>query len=715
MAILFAPPRFKATDKDNNPIPGAFLAFFATQTSTPQPIYADYLLTIALPNPVKADANGLFPAIWLDDSLPAYKYIFTSPDVNDSTQPGAVQYTGDPYNFVSVPIESGDVLKLGLVPNDPTAAAQNTALLRSLTSYKLNPIGWTGQVIFQNTTGADFYEFNDFIDNREGVSIDLRNCIFRVTKAAPTGNENNAGALMFLRDSVLENGTIELNFPSGTGTGCTALFLGARGNEGSFYNPLYDAVYFAATGRTMGNITIRNINIKINAPGQRGISMLGGLQNVLFENVWIDGQNVSDGFYGEYGFATDGAGVASARQSSHGNNIRFVNFKATNLVSTGSGGIAYNGAYNVMIDGLRVLNAPAAFSFGFGEAYYAAPWSGQDGSGATKRTVTVRNVVGKGLTASGGTIQGANTSSVATGYAAGTINALPAPALYLAQSDLVGAIIDGVFLSGTSAGNGLQIVGADRIDISNARIIGFGNGIQLTNEVTRYSIKNVDIFDSSGVGIVVGANFPVWSPARNSVGSITGCFIAGSGSNAINLAFTDSCRVEVNRFGYLLAHDGKSETTQDIAVNVASTATGVICDGNYVSAVTVGVAYAMAGTSSGGNNILNASGVVTNSGLWENALKSISPNRGDVSFAYVPHADYTTQRFGTALTANRAMTLSTTTAVAGDRVRTLRTGLGAFTLTVNGSTVLPISATGWCEHEYDGSAWNEIGAGSPLL
>lgn len=98
MAILFSPPRFKATDRANAPISGAFLQFFQYQTSTLQPIYTDSTLQLPLLNPLKADANGLFSEIWLDDSLPPYKVVFSSPDVNDSTLPGAIIWTIQQYN-----------------------------------------------------------------------------------------------------------------------------------------------------------------------------------------------------------------------------------------------------------------------------------------------------------------------------------------------------------------------------------------------------------------------------------------------------------------------------------------------------------------------------------------------------------------------------------------------------------------------------------------
>lgn len=104
MAILFAATRYRATDKANQPISGAFLSFYATNTSTFQPIYADAALSTVLTNPVKADDNGLFPEIWLDDSLVPYKVIHSSPDTNNSTIPGSIIWSIPQYNTVTDPL-----------------------------------------------------------------------------------------------------------------------------------------------------------------------------------------------------------------------------------------------------------------------------------------------------------------------------------------------------------------------------------------------------------------------------------------------------------------------------------------------------------------------------------------------------------------------------------------------------------------------------------
>lgn len=58
-------------------LPGAKLHFSQTGTSTPQNTYQDIDLTTAHANPVIADANGVFPPIYLDASLPDYRVRLT--------------------------------------------------------------------------------------------------------------------------------------------------------------------------------------------------------------------------------------------------------------------------------------------------------------------------------------------------------------------------------------------------------------------------------------------------------------------------------------------------------------------------------------------------------------------------------------------------------------------------------------------------------------
>jgi len=54
-------------------VPGGKLYFYQTGTTTPQNTYTTEALSVANANPVIADANGLFPAIYLDPTLPSYR------------------------------------------------------------------------------------------------------------------------------------------------------------------------------------------------------------------------------------------------------------------------------------------------------------------------------------------------------------------------------------------------------------------------------------------------------------------------------------------------------------------------------------------------------------------------------------------------------------------------------------------------------------------
>lgn len=132
MAILFA-PFFRATDQQNAPIAGAFATFYKTGTSTLQPIWSEVTLSIALSNPIQADGNGVFPAIWLDDSLPPYKVVFQYPDVNNPAVPGAIiagpNGTIDPYN------STFSVIGLGILLNPQTDAERLASVVPTNYNY----------------------------------------------------------------------------------------------------------------------------------------------------------------------------------------------------------------------------------------------------------------------------------------------------------------------------------------------------------------------------------------------------------------------------------------------------------------------------------------------------------------------------------------------------------------------------------------------------
>lgn len=87
------------------------------------------------------------------------------------------------------------------------------------------------------------------------------------------------------------------------------------------------------------------------------------------------------------------------------------------------------------------------------------------------------------------------------------------------------------------------------------------------------------------------------------------------------------------------------------------------------------------------------------------AFQIVGANRGDASVTLVWGTDVTVQRFSTALTANRTVTLSATNAVNGSWFRVVRTGLGIFTLDVGGLKTIASATAATVDVHYDGSAW----------
>jgi hypothetical protein len=82
MPSLFVLPRQVPLSSSAGLLAGAKLTFSATGSSTPQNTYSDIGLTVAHANPVIADANGVFPKIYLNPSLPHYRVkLTTSADV----------------------------------------------------------------------------------------------------------------------------------------------------------------------------------------------------------------------------------------------------------------------------------------------------------------------------------------------------------------------------------------------------------------------------------------------------------------------------------------------------------------------------------------------------------------------------------------------------------------------------------------------------------
>jgi hypothetical protein len=92
----------------------------------------------------------------------------------------------------------------------------------------------------------------------------------------------------------------------------------------------------------------------------------------------------------------------------------------------------------------------------------------------------------------------------------------------------------------------------------------------------------------------------------------------------------------------------------------------------------------------------------------------VSADNGDAARTLTALVDATTQRWATALTGARAVTLSTTGAHNGARFRIVReaAATGASALNVGAGPLKALAAGQWCDVIFDGSAWRLVGSGS---
>jgi hypothetical protein len=506
---------------------------------------------------------------------------------------------------------SGDSHAIALTPNDPGSASANTAALKSLVDPRGN---FGGRFSFQNTTGTDIYYFNDVIPFHDGINVDLQGCTLHFSKLAERA-DTNAGFIFAIRDFSIANGSIVVDYQPGGGASSAgnALAFGNRGEDSRYFSPIYDSLLRSP----MGNIVVRNLRISSNARGGTGILLTGGLNGVVVENVWIDGNGgaLTNGIYYEFGWATNEA-RRELRQTSHARNMRFSNINISNVDTTNGEAVGLAGAYNCWIDGLYVRSAKILLACTPGESAFYRPWVGVDQIGA-KRNISVRNVVGSGITGTALVIAGASAKS--GGYLSGTQNNLSQ------QVDLTDFSMDGFAIDGANLDGGYGIQSsAEKMDLRNGRITNFSRGIVTTHECTRMTIESVDIVGCRQMGMQIGQQSSIWNPPRQKMGFIRNCFIAGNSvasPGAFAAVELDVCAafiIEGNRFGYEPAHDGVPETTQGYSVRIGAQANNVVCRCNHTGGVRGGgAAYAGRPNPGTGNAIENASGLKSVTGLWE--------------------------------------------------------------------------------------------------
>jgi hypothetical protein len=505
----------------------------------------------------------------------------------------------------------GDVRRYGIIANEATAADANTEALTRLVS----PAGaFRGTVLFPNSTGKDIYYLNDIIPFHDGIQVELQGCTLHFSKVG-IHHDTNSGFIFAVRDFSIANGSIIVDYQMGGGgtNAGNALTFGNRGNDSQYFSPTYDS----QLPTPMGNIVVRSLRIISNTKGGNGIYMIGGLEGILMENIWIDGTNgaLDNGIYYEFGWATDET-RRELRQTSHAHNMRFSNIHVSNVNTEHGWGFGLMGAYNCWIDGLYVRSAKVLFAASAGESAFFRPWRGVDQIGA-KRNITVHNVVGNNITGTCFAIAGAQDKNGS--YLKVTSNGASA------ESDLLDFTIDGFAVDGANLNGGFGLhSSAEKISLRNGRITNFTRGIVTTHDCTRLTIDSVDIFGCRGCGMEIGQQSSLWSPPRQKMGSIRNCFIAGNGTDGpgkfagVELDLCAAFVIEGNRFGYEPGHDGTAEGTQGPAVRIGSQSNNVVCRGNHTGGIGGGgnAAFVSHTNSAQGNVIQHASGIAASSGPW---------------------------------------------------------------------------------------------------
>lgn len=537
-------------------------------------------------------------------------------------------FTGDGSVVVLNPLQLPfDVRMAGIVPNNASARTANTAKLTSL----LNPqtVGIKGKLLFPNSTGADTYYFNDLMEVRDGVHMDLCGSTLDFAKTYEAADDLY-GFFTFIRDVSIENGSINIDYDGSAGTNAGSVFrIGSR--QGYAFGSFSSGIEEEDLTVPMGNITLRNLRISTNNATHM-ILMLGGHDNVRIENVYLNGNDVATaGIHCEFGFWHYEA-TASARESSHATNLNISNLTVDDLDTATGEGLMLVGVMSAKVSNLRVNGAFTALHCHSGEALYYNTGDPYDG---LKPHIVLENI--QGVSVSNGAILEGSTTA-AGGYLADTIAALDAGPEAAAQTDLISYSLDGFSLKGSVIG--LRVSGP--IVARNGTLNGASSQSQLiiTDECVSFSFDNVRIVDSGSTGIKANFGSAIWSPARKKIGSVRNCVISGNTGVGTVWGNCESVLLSNCRIGYNTLYDPAAEATQTKGVLVTTGGNGVVADGCFVTTSGGAVAYDNDLTGTKGCGVRNPRGTITFDGAWERDGRSIA-NSTDIasSTSYVNTED----------------------------------------------------------------------------
>lgn len=459
---------------------------------------------------------------------------------------------------------------IGLVDGDPSAAQENTRLLKQLVSPpQYGGAGtFTGNVKFGD---SKIYYFNDVIAFKEDIHLDLRGSTLHFSKLAEA-RDQSSGFLFAIRGFSIANGKIEVDYDGLKVVHAgAAIQFGQRFSNGGIYFP---KTYDSLMPTPMGNIHVSNLSIATNNPaGGCGIDMTGGLVDVTLDQVQIEGQGrLVCGIYYEFGQATPSR-PDEPFYTSHAHRMVFSNISVSNLAPTADSiGIGLGGAYDVLLDHVKITGAHTGVYSTAGESAFFRPW----GDVPAQRTITLKNVAMLGITGTAFNLSGAE--HITGGYLGRFINN-PTPEM---QTDQLNYVISNFSAEGTGAGWGIYTSGGST-QITKGRLSGFVRGIVATEDVRLIEIDEVEIKDTKQQGIQLNFGAGIRNSTRRKSGYIRNCTItagtddSGVSSPAITVNNTSDLAISNNALNF------SNPKSLAQAIYIGPTAKGVKIEGTKIN------------------------------------------------------------------------------------------------------------------------------------